>query len=127
MNTRRKITTAAMALGVLAGSAGIASAATTTTTPSPNPSVQPASANEAPDTGEVSGAPDTDAIESQSGDQSQVDGVNDAAEAPGSEKASAETETDGIDHQFEGQEIGNNGDGIPGPSDANEAPETAVG
>ncbi|MGQ0431333.1 MAG: hypothetical protein ACT452_02865 [Microthrixaceae bacterium] len=27
---------------------------------------------------------------------------------------------DGVDHQFEGEEIGNNGDGIPDPNEANE-------
>ncbi len=36
------------------------------------------------------------------------------AEAPGDEA------TDGIDHQFEGEEVGNNGDGV---ADANEASE----
>ncbi len=30
---------------------------------------------------------------------------------------------DGIDHQFEGEEVGNNGDGIPDADDANEAAE----
>ena len=34
---------------------------------------------------------------------------------------------DGVDHQVEGEEIGNNGDGIPDPNEANEVekPESA--
>lgn len=34
---------------------------------------------------------------------------------------------DGVDHQFDGEEIGNNGDGIPDPNEANEVekPESA--
>ena len=36
------------------------------------------------------------------------------AEAPGDEA------DDGIDHQFEGEEVGENGDGIPGPDEAAE-------
>jgi hypothetical protein len=32
-------------------------------------------------------------------------------------------ETDGIDHQFEGEEIGENGNGIPDPDEANETEE----
>ena len=39
--------------------------------------------------------------------------------APGTEVE----EVDGIDHQFEGEEIGENGDGIPGPDEATEAEE----
>ena len=32
-------------------------------------------------------------------------------------------DVDGIDHQFEGEEVGNNGDGIPDADDADEATE----
>ncbi len=125
MNTRRKITTAAMALGVLAGSAGIANAATSSSTPPVTPSVQSTQVKEAPDVNEAPGAVDNDAIES--GSQNEVDGVNDSAEAPDVSEAPGGAETDGVDHQFEGEEIGNNGDGIPGPADAAEVPESAVG
>ena len=37
--------------------------------------------------------------------------------------ASAEAEDDGIVHEFEGEEVGENGDGIPGPDEATEAEE----
>ena len=43
----------------------------------------------------------------------------DEAEQPGDEA------DDGIDHQFEGEEVGENGDGIPGPDEA--AEEAAEG
>ena len=38
----------------------------------------------------------------------------DEAEQPGDEV------DDGVDHQFEGEEVGENGDGIPGPDEAAE-------
>lgn len=37
------------------------------------------------------------------------------------ERATPDDEVvDGVDHQFEGEEIGNNGDGIPDPNEASE-------
>ena len=42
------------------------------------------------------------------------------------EEASDEAD-DGIDHQFEGEEIGENGDGVPDAEDALEAPEATTG
>lgn len=49
---------------------------------------------------------------------SEAEGSDTEAETPGDETA------DGVDHQFEGEEVGNNGDGI---ADANEAAETEAG
>ena len=92
MNVRKTITTSALALGVLAGSAGVANAMT-----APASEAQPAP------------------IESTVEDQTQ-------AESPESE-ADESTETDGIDHEFEGEETGENGDGVPDADDDNEAPE----
>ena len=45
-----------------------------------------------------------------------VEGLSEAADS---------TETDGIDHQFEGEETGANGDGVPDADDATEALEVA--
>jgi len=52
---------------------------------------------------------------------------NEVSEAEGSDteaETSGDEATDGVDHQFEGEEVGNNGDGIP---DANEGAETEAG
>ncbi len=60
---------------------------------------------------------DTDNV--QSGDQN---GADDATEPKGVEEAKgAANERDGVNHEFNGEEVGNNGNGIP---DANEASET---
>jgi len=52
-------------------------------------------------------------------------GADDATEAKGEkskgEKEASSAEADGIDHQFNGEEVGNNGNGVP---DAHEAAET---
>ncbi len=54
----------------------------------------------------------------ESGDENESD-ASATEEAEGDEG----TETDGIDHQFEGAETGNNGDGVADADDANEADE----
>ena len=100
MQKRTKITLASAIVAALAMSAviaGAAFAATPTTT-----SAKPAA---------VSVAADTDNVDLQSGSQ-----ANDATEIAGVEsEKDGPAETDGIDHQFEGQETGNNGDGVEAP------------
>lgn len=45
-----------------------------------------------------------------------------AVEKSASEKADTDSAVDGVDHQAEGDEVGNNGDNVPGPDEAKEAP-----
>ena len=44
----------------------------------------------------------------------------DEAETDEAEEADSDEANDGVDHQFEGEEVGENGDGIPDADDANE-------
>lgn len=193
MNVRKTITTSALALGVLAGSAGIASAVSSqgstaqpslptstvedeTQDPILNGSVQSpeiegqSEADEsaalaslasitADDAGQAALAANpgaavngvqlgnengsvvyevdmTDAsgaaieVKVDAGDGAvlaQESGDDEAGEgAEGTEsEADDSTETDGVDHQFEGEETGENGDGVADADDANEAPEVA--
>ena len=193
MNTRKAITTSALALGVLAGSAGIASAVSSqgsTASPAPststvedetqdpilNGSVQSpeiegqSEADEsaalaslasitADDAGQAALAANSGAtvngvqLENENGSVvyevdmtdasgaaievkvdagdgavlAQESGDDEAGEgAEGTEsEADDSTETDGVDHQFEGEETGENGDGVADADDANEAPEVA--
>ncbi len=189
MNVRKTMTTSALALGVLAGSAGIASAVS-----APGSTAQPAAStstvedetqdpmlNGSVQSPEIEGQSEADesaALESlasitaddasqsalatnpgatvndvQLGNENgsvvfevdmtdasgaaievKVDAGNGAvlAQESGDEasegtesEADDSTETDGIDHQFEGEETGENGDGAPDADDANEAPEVA--
>lgn len=85
-------------------------------TPSVNATAQPkaAAATEAAEANESS-AVDTDNVQEEVQDANDADDATEAAEAKGS------AETDGINHEFDGEEIGDNGNGIP---DANEAAET---
>lgn len=193
MNVRKTITTSVLALGVLAGSAGIASAVTAqgstgqpaastataedeTQDPTLNGSVQSPEIegrSEADESAELeplasitaedassaalaanAGATVNDVqLENDNGSvvyevdmtdasgtaiEVKVDAGNGAvlAQESGDDEASAgaegteseadeSTETDGIDHQFEGEETGEKGDGVPDADDANEAPEVA--
>lgn len=86
----KKIYTLAAAIGLALGAMGVASAASTPA----QPTVADQTQTQAP-----SVAPHDEA--------SEVDGVGDEA-------------VDGIDHQFEGEEIGENGDGIADANDADE-------
>jgi len=192
MNVRKTITTSALALGVLAGSAGIASAVSSqgsTAQPAPTSTAedetQDPTLNGSVQSPEVEGRSEDDesaALESlasitaddarqaaltanpgatvndvqlgnengsvvyevgmidstgfaievkvDAGDgavlaqESGDDEANEAVEGRESE-ADDSTETDGIDHQFEGEETGENGDGVPDADDANDAPEVA--
>jgi hypothetical protein len=92
-------------------------------------------ATEAPDNeadeAESDGADDTginceNGIDTATGDE--CDGgpaaaeADEATEAPDNEADEAESDgaDDGVDHQFEGEEVGENGDGVPDANDANE-------
>jgi len=99
----KRLYTLAAAIGLALGSMGIAAAA------SVPPRTAPAvGQTEAPSVGsQGTDAPDD------------VAGANEAeeVEVPGDE------DIDGVDHQFEGEEIGNNGDGTPDMNEANKADE----
>jgi hypothetical protein len=98
--TAKRLYTLAAAIGLALGTMGIAAAA------SPPPS------SPAPTVGQAqTEAPD---------DVAEVDEA-DEVEAPGDQ------DVDGVDHQFEGEEVGNNGDGIPDADDANEVEDTTNG
>jgi uncharacterized membrane protein YkoI len=182
MNVRKTITTSALALGVLAGSAGVASAVTSSssaTQPSSSANAvedqtQDPMLNGSVQSPEVDGQSEADesaALESlasitaddagqaalvanpgatvdgvQLGNENgsvvfevdmtdasgaaievKVDAGNGAvlAQESGDGEADDSTETDGIDHEFEGEETGENGDGVADADDANEAPEVA--
>lgn len=192
MNVRKTITTSALALGVLAGSAGIAGAVTAQDSPAPSTSTvedqtQDPMLNGSVQSPEIEGQSEADesaalaslasitaddagqaalaanpaatvngvqlenengsvvyevdmtdasgaAIEvkvdagdgavlaQESGDDEDGDGAEDTES-----EADDSTETDGVDHQFEGEETGENGDGVADADDANEAPEEAPG
>jgi len=97
-----------MALGAFAGTAGIASAASS-------------SVQQAPPVVTSQVQSQTRAVDEPVGSAETVEAPESAASAES--KAEDLTETDGVDHRFEGEEIGNNGDGIADANDANEAPE----
>lgn len=88
----KRIYTLAAAVGLALGAMGIASAAS-------------APAQPAPVVGQTQ-------VESPS-----VTPDDESSEAEGVDSDEA---IDGVDHQFEGEEVGNNGDGIPDPNEANE-------
>ncbi len=179
MNVRKTVTTSAIALGVLAGSAGIASAVSSQgSTEQPTSTVEDETQDpilngsvQAPEIEGQSEAEESAALESLASitadDASQaalaanpgatinevelenengsvvyevemtdssgaaievkIDAGNGAllAQESGDDEADegAESETDGIDHEFEGEEIGENGNGVTDADDANEAPE----
>ena len=136
MNVRRTIVTSAAALGVLAGSTGIASAMSSGS--GSDPALPAAEADEmqgstvendgiqhdfegeevgengdgVAEANEADEADEADDAEADEGDDAEDDEADDA-------------EVDGIDHEFEGEEVGENGNGIPEADDANEAPEVA--
>ncbi len=183
MDVRKTITTSALALGVLAGSAGIASAVSSTAQPAPAPTedqTQDPILNGSVQSPEVEGQSEADEsvalrslasitaddagqaalaanpgatinavqLENENGSvvyevdmtdasgsaiEVKVDAGNAAvlAQESGDDEANEgaesedETEIDGIDHEFEGEEIGENGNGVPDADDANETPEIA--
>jgi len=107
MSTEKKLAkrlyTLAAAIGLALGTMGIAAAATS---PAQTAPAVGQTQTEAPSVAPAQAtAPDDEAGE--------VEGAGDEA-------------VDGIDHQFEGEEIGNNGDGIPDADDANEAAEATT-
>jgi hypothetical protein len=142
-NPRKRIYTAAAAVGLALGTMGIAAAATTpspsqpsdTTTVAPSGAVDVQGTVEAPARETESEAPGDEAVD---GIDHQFEGEevgengngipdpNEAAEVEdsepeGSEATSGDEAVDGIDHQFEGEEVGENGNGIPDADDAAEA------
>ncbi|MCJ7781376.1 MAG: hypothetical protein MUQ27_11180 [Acidimicrobiia bacterium] len=99
----KRLYTFAAAMGLALGTMGIAAAA--------NPPAQPVPAVSQIQTEASTVAPDQATV--LDAEASEVEGVGDEA-------------VDGIDHQFEGEEVGNNGDGIPDADNANEAAEAAT-
>ena len=109
--------TVVAALGLFVGAAGIAAAATGTdadTTPVVTDEV---------DDADDSGVNCENGIDSATGDE--CDGGPAAAQAEEAtevaDNEADEAETDGVDHQFEGEETGENGDGMADADDATEA------
>lgn len=94
---RKRLYSLAAAIGLALGTMGVAAAAST-----------PAQSTN---------------VVAPAGQATQVDQATPAAEA-GEVETPGDEAVDGIDHQFEGEEIGNNGDGVADADDANEAPET---
>jgi hypothetical protein len=117
--------TAAAGLGLFLGAAGIAAAATGDTSTPPTPASETVDVDD-------DGVNCEDGIDSATG--AECDGgpaaalADEATEAPDSEADEADEveevdgggdeAVDGIDHQFEGEEVGENGDGIPDADDA---------
>jgi len=111
--------TAAAVLGLFIGAAGIAAASTgATNDPAPSPATQTDEADEADD-----GVNCEDGIDTATGNE--CDGGPAAAHAEEATEArdgedEADEADDGIDHQFEGEEVGENGNSV---ADADETQE----
>jgi hypothetical protein len=124
--TKKAGYTAAAVLGLFIGAAGIAAASTGgTDEPAPAPATQTDEGDEADD----DGVNCEDGIDTATGNE--CDGgpaaaaADEANEAPDAEDEAEEAESgdeadDGVDHEFEGEEVGENGDGIPDADDAAE-------
>ncbi|MGQ0431327.1 MAG: hypothetical protein ACT452_02835 [Microthrixaceae bacterium] len=108
--TRKLIVTGAVAAGLTLGAAAIAGASGgTATQTSDDPTV--GSTTQTPEAVETDlGASDANEVE--------------APESTETEAVDVDEAVDGVDHQFEGEEVGNNGDGVPDPNEADEAAET---
>lgn len=109
--TRKIIATGAATAGLTLGAAAIASAS----------GGNPAQTSNDPSVDATTGA-------SEAVDPDQGASEADEAEAPGSDEAEAaesDETVDGVDHQFEGEEDGNNGDGVPDGIGADEPDEAA--
>ena len=122
MTTRIKKATYSTIVGVglFAGAAGLSAAASGDgSDPTPPPAVAPAAETDADDDGincengidtatgnECDGGPD-------------VAEADEASEAPANEAEEVESDEadDGVDHQFEGEEVGENGNGVPDADD----------
>lgn len=126
--------TTIVGLGLFAGAAGLTAAASGGSTPTPAPAVNqdnrapnradnPAEAEDANDSGIncENGIDTATGAECDGGPAAAL--ADEATEAPEAEEAAeGADEADGVDHQFEGEETGNNGDGVPDANDANETP-----
>jgi len=125
--TKKAGYTAAAVLGLFIGAAGIAAASTGgISEPSPTPASQ---TDEADDEGVncEDGLDTATGLECDGGPAAALaDEANEAPDTEDGEKADegADDEADdGVDHQFEGEEVGENGDGIPDADDATETRE----
>ncbi len=126
--------TTIVGLGLFAGAAGLTAAASGGSNPTPAPAVNqdnlapnqadnPAEAEEPNDSGIncENGIDTATGAECDGGPAAAL--ADEATEAPEAEEAAeGADEADGVDHQFEGEETGNNGDGVPDADDANETP-----
>ena len=104
------------AVGLFAGSAAISAAATGTES-DPAPVEAPSDDGDADDTGINC----ENGIDTATGNE--CDGgpaAAEAEEANEAEEAESDEADDGIDHEFEGEEVGENGNGIPDADEANE-------
>ena len=101
----KRLYTLAAAMGLALGTMGVAAAAGTPSQPAP--AAVPAQQQAPAATTDQSSTPAGQTTES-------------GTEAPGDEAV------DGVDHQFEGEEVGNNGDGVPDADEAAETPEAGT-
>lgn len=119
--------TAAAGLGLFLGAAGIAAAATGDSSTPPAPASQTVEVDgvncengiDTATGAECDGGPAAaQADESTEAPDNEADVADEADVAEGSDEA-----VDGVDHQFEGEEVGENGNGIPDADEANEVNE----
>lgn len=122
--TKKAGYTAAAVLGLFIGAAGIAAASTGGTT-EPAPATQ-TDETEDPNDGGVNCE---DGIDTATGNECDggpaaalADEPNEAPDTDDEAEAadSGDEADDGVDHKFEGEEVGENGDGIPDADDATE-------
>ena len=116
--------TTAAGLGLFVGAAGIAAASTGAgSDPSPEPPAVVAPSADIEDDVD-DGVNCENGIDTATG--AECDGgpaaaeADEATEAPDNQDAESDEADDGVDYQFEGEEVGENGDGIPDADDATE-------
>ena len=137
--TRRLVFGGAAGIGVLLGAAGISAAATSPSGPPAASPVKAATHPEKADNETKDSANEANGVDCQDGiivaTGANCDGgpaankANDPNEAgqakeSGKEEAKGADEADGVDHKADGNEVGENGNGV---KDANEVAETANG
>jgi hypothetical protein len=118
--------TTAAGLGLFVGVAGLSAAATGSNDPAPDPAGVEAPGPDLEEPGDT-GVNCENGIDTATG--AECDGgpaaaeADEATEAPDAEDDEAEgvgdEADDGVDHQFEGEEVGENGDGVPDADDLN--------
>lgn len=141
--TRRLVFGGAAGIGILLGAAGISAAATSPSRPPAASSVKPATHPEKADNETKDSANEANGVDCQDGiivatgancdggpaankanDPNEAGQAKESEKESGKEEAKGADEADGVDHKADGNEVGDNGNGV---KDANEAAETANG